>query len=83
MRDPRRTKRWAKRRAIAAMTLPQPCPYCGELVQPDDDWHLAHEVDVVHGGTDLSPARPAHGPCNVRAGHNLRRPRNAEPSRQW
>lgn len=74
-----------RRRRYAALTLPQPCPYCGHPVTSGDAWHLAHEegAAVAHGGTDRSPARPAHRHCNIRAGHTVRRLSNAAPSRQW
>ena len=82
-RDPRETRLWMRRRRLAAQTLPVPCPYCGEMVNPGDVWHLAHAVAVAHGGTDCSPAQPAHAACNLRDARTVRRPRTAEPSRAW
>ena len=82
-RDPRTTRLWMRRRRHAAATLPQPCPYCGQPVLPSDDWHLAHAIAVAHGGTDTSPALPAHASCNLSAAHSVRRLPNAAPSRAW
>jgi hypothetical protein len=66
------TRAWRKLRAAAALTLPRPCSRCGELVLPDQAWHLDHLVARVDGGDDQLVA-PAHALCNLRAGQTASR----------
>lgn len=52
----------AARRTLAG-TLPYPCGYCGVVVQPDERWVAAHEVD----GRPEFGWKVSHPICNERA----------------
>lgn len=65
------TRRWRAERARWQGLLPLPCPRCGLLVQPWQDWDLGHTIDLASGrGTD-EQVRPEHAACNRSAGGQL------------
>lgn len=52
----------AARRALAR-TLPAPCAYCGDIIEPSEPWHAAHKRD----GQPEYGWQVSHGHCNRRA----------------
>ena len=82
MTDVRHTNAWRRLRRAWATRLPQPCPYCHELVHPWQTWHLDHATPVKYGGSK-GPTRPAHAACNIRAGHAVAMDRRVHVPLDW
>ena len=80
--DVRHTNAWRRLRRAWATRLPQPCPYCHELVHPWQTWHLDHATPVKYGGSH-GPTRPAHAACNIRAGHDVAMDRRVHVPLNW
>lgn len=78
MTAPHRTPeylRWSRivrKRLIAS--LPQPCPRCGQMIEPGDKVDLDHLIPVSERPDlllDASVVRLAHSRCNRRDGQRI------------
>jgi len=61
----------SRARAYIATTLPTTCEVCGQLVHPDDDWHVGHRIPRALDPTrtfDPTNWRPEHAACNTADG---------------
>lgn len=58
------TRAWQRQRRWWAQQLPLPCARCGQVIHPNDNWHLDHMIPRWAGGAD-DTARPSHAYCNL------------------